>query len=146
MNKLAIGAAALAVVVLVIIIFTMKPGGGSNGVGGSEPIPMAVTIGPHNNEFSYYHRNQRQHTVTIPSGTYTPEDLASVLKIYLSTEESGWDVAWSAVLGKFTFQQPNFHWSRCDRNNSIYPVVGLTAGADCGITWRNSEISDVRIA
>ena len=132
MNKLIVGgsAALLILIVLIIVIIIVVV---------SKP---SFTIDESNNVFTYYWKNTSKKSVIVPSGKYSPDELASKLTELLKAHHPNWSVVWDSKGKKFLFSNPAFLWDRCPHGASIAPLLKLSSDNEkCGIAWKNSEES-----
>lgn len=108
---------------------------------------MFDVITTNNNTFVYTD-NGTPYTLTIPTGTYTGDQLAATLQTLIRTVRNNFNVTWSSQTLRFTFHQnAAITWSLgFPSQNTAYSPMGFLAGSQVSNTGLNSEIISPVIA
>jgi len=114
----------------------------------SAEIPFVFDVITTNNNTFVYTDAGTPYTLTIPTGTYTGDQLAATLQTLIRTVRNNFNVTWSSQTLRFTFHQnAAITWSLgFPSQNTAYSPMGFLAGSQVSNTGINSEIISPVIA
>ena len=114
----------------------------------SAEIPFVFDVITTNNNTFVYTDAGTPYTLTIPTGTYTGDQLAATLQTLIRTVRNNFNVTWSSQTLRFTFHQnAAITWSLgFPSQNTAYSPMGFLVGSQVSNTGLNSEIISPVIA